>query len=572
MSNTSEIALQILNAFIEYRQVFQSIAREAKDCFEQAQWRQLQNISSRRIDLYGSKVRDVAHHISIADVSEWHWSAVKTEYAELVAMRADTELAETFFNSVYSRLEGDHPSAQAQLFIPRERIDQSDSVSIYQQYSLKNGAYDMLRNVLDDCGFNIGWEYRRRDIRNLMRYMRKQWIEGNDKGSRIDADNSVDVINSVFFRNKAAYLVGRLNGQDKQSPFVIALLLNDDGKLYVDTAVSHPDQVSVIFSFTRAYFLVDAEAPVQFIKFLHQLIPLKSRAELYNSIGFYKQGKAEFYRDFIKHLSHSDDAFCSAEGVKGMVMTVFTLPSYPVVFKIIKDRFASSKQVSRAVVKDRYALVKHHDRAGRLADTQEFVNLQLPLNRFPPELLAELEVLAASSIELAGDQLLIKHVWIERRMTPLNIYLQDALRHQGKGQLFHGINEFGKCIRELAAANIFAGDMLFKNFGVTRHGRIVFYDYDEIMYLTECNFRHIPEAMYPEQELASEPWYSVGPADVFPEEFNLLTACDRQIRELFNELHSDLLKVEWWQKIQEQVESGEMVDVYPYRRNQRFER
>ncbi|WP_261844176.1 bifunctional isocitrate dehydrogenase kinase/phosphatase [Aliamphritea ceti] len=572
MSNTSEIALQILNAFIEYRQIFQSIAREAKDCFEQSQWRQLQDISSRRIDLYALKVREVANQISVQAVSGWRWSEVKKEYAALVAVRADTELAETFFNSVYSRIEGDHPSAQAQLFIPRERIKHSGSRGVYRQYLLSSGIYNMLRSMLDDCGFNIGWENRRRDICNLMRYMREQWVEGAEKGSQLASDNTVDVIHSLFFRNKAAYLVGRLNREGKQSPFVIALLLNEEGKLYVDTAVSHPDQVSVIFSFTRAYFLVDAEAPVQFIEFLHQLIPLKSRAELYNSIGFYKQGKAEFYRDFMKHLSESDDVFCPAEGIKGMVMTVFTLPSYPVVFKIIKDRFSSSKQVSRAVVKDRYALVKHHDRAGRLADTQEFVNLQLPLARFDPELLTELEAIAGSSVESTDDQLLIKHVWVERRMTPLNMYLQEALQQENEEQLFHGINEFGKCIKELAAANIFAGDMLFKNFGVTRHGRIVFYDYDEIMYLTACNFRHIPEAMYPEQELADEPWYSVGPADVFPEEFNLLTACDRKIRKLFNELHSELLTVEWWQKVQKQVEEGDIVDLYPYRRHQRFER
>ncbi len=217
----------------------------------------------------------------------------------------------------------------------------------------------------------------------------------------------------------------------------------------------------------------------------------------------------------MDHLQQSSDLFLPAEGIKGMVMTVFTLPSYPVVFKIIKDRFSSSKYVSREIVKERYALVKHHDRAGRLADTQEFTNLQLPLERFDSDLIEELKQVAAGSVEILAGTLLIKHVWVERRMTPLNIYLQEALRNENEEQLFHGVNEYGKCIKELAAANIFAGDMLFKNFGVTRHGRIVFYDYDEIMYLTDCNFRHIPEPMYPEQELADEPWYSIGPGMCF---------------------------------------------------------
>ena len=155
---------------------------------------------------------------------------------------------------------------------------------------------------------------------------------------------------------------------------------------------------------------------------------------------------------------------------------------------------------------------------------------------------------------------------------PLNIFIDDALERQDATALFHAINEYGKAIKQLAAANIFAGDMLFKNFGVTRHGRVVFYDYDEILYLTDCHFRAIPEPLYPEQELSSEPWYSVGPNDVFPEEFSLLTACDPSVRKIFNELHGDLLTVQFWQGMQSQVRQGVLVDVFPYRQLNRFPR
>jgi isocitrate dehydrogenase kinase/phosphatase len=157
-------------------------------------------------------------------------------------------------------------------------------------------------------------------------------------------------------------------------------------------------------------------------------------------------------------------------------------------------------------------------------------------------------------------------------MTPLNIYIDRALANDDEPDLFHAINEFGKAIKQLAAANIFAGDMLFKNFGVTRHGRVVFYDYDEIMYLTDCNFRRIPEAMYPEQEMSGEPWYSIGPNDVFPEEFTILTACNAKVRRIFNELHGDLLETAFWQQMQQQVRDGEIVDLFPYRQIKRFAR
>ncbi|WP_372833378.1 isocitrate dehydrogenase kinase/phosphatase-domain containing protein, partial [Pontibacterium sp.] len=273
---------------------------------------------------------------------------------------------------------------------------------------------------------------------------------------------------------------------------------------------------------------------------------------------------------FIEHLKNSDDELIVAPGIKGMVMTVFTLPSYPLVFKVIKDSFSSSKYIARSTVIEKYQLVKRHDRVGRMADTMEFTNFSFPRARFSDELIDELQKVAGSSVEIEMDRVLIKHLWTERRMTPLNIHINEALANKDEYAVFHAINEFGKCIKQLAAANIFAGDMLFKNFGITRHGRVVFYDYDEIMYLTECNFREIPEALYPEQEMMDEPWYSVGPTDVFPEELHILTRCDRTVRKIFNELHQDLLDVKFWREMQNQVRAGNIMDVFPYRKVKRF--
>jgi isocitrate dehydrogenase kinase/phosphatase len=410
-------------------------------------------------------------------------------------------------------------------------------------------------------------ENNKRLVVNLVRYIQQHMPSNFDTRRMVN----VDVIRSVFYRNKGAYIVGRISFANGDIPFVIPVL-NNNQRLYVDTAISDQDQVSIIFSFTRAYFMVDVDAPSEFVGFLHSLIPTKSIGELYTSIGFYKQGKAEFVRDFIGHLGHSRDSFVIAPGIKGMVMTVFTLQSYPVVFKIIKDKFSSSKRVTRSMVHERYQLVKRHDRVGRMADTQEFANLILPRARVSDELLEELKQVAQSSLLVEKDTVTIKHLWTERRMTPLNIYLDKALANDDESAIFHAVNEYGKAIKQLAAANIFAGDMLFKNFGVTRHERVVFYDYDEIMYLTECNFRKIPAAMYPEQEMAAEPWYSVAPNDVFPEEFTILTACNVKVRKVFNELHGDLLGVKFWQEMQNQVSSGEVIDIFPYRQMQRFAR
>ncbi|VVN74694.1 Isocitrate dehydrogenase kinase/phosphatase [Pseudomonas fluorescens] len=147
-------------------------------------------------------------------------------------------------------------------------------------------------------------------------------------------------------------------------------------------------------------------------------------------------------------------------------------------------------------------------------------------------------------------------------MTPLNLYLE----HANPAQVREALEDYGLAIKQLAAANIFPGDMLLKNFGVTRHGRVVFYDYDEICFLTEANFRHIPLPRTPEDEMASEPWYSIGPLDVFPEEFPPFLFADAGQRKLFDQLHGELYNADYWKSLQEAIRAGKVIDVFPYRR------
>lgn len=311
--------------------------------------------------------------------------------------------------------------------------------------------------------------------------------------------------------------------------------------------------------------MVDVPVPAEFIGFLKRILPGKHIAELYTSIGFYKHGKSEFYRALINHLATTDDQFIMAPGIRGMVMSVFTLPGFNTVFKIIKDRFSPSKNVSRATVIEKYRLVKSVDRVGRMADTQEFADFRFPLSKFEPECLAELLEVAASTVQVEGDSVLIRHCWTERRMTPLNLYLENANPAQER----EALEDYGLAIKQLAAANIFPGDMLLKNFGVTRHGRVVFYDYDEICYLTEANFRHIPAPRTPEDEMASEPWYSIGPLDVFPEEFPPFLFADAGQRKLFDKLHGELYNADYWKGLQDAIRAGKVIDVFPYRRKER---
>src|SRR6185369_3455713 len=301
------------------------------------------------------------------------------------------------------------------------------------------------------------------------------------------------------------------------------------------------DQLLVLFSFARAYFFVDMEVPAAYVSFLRWLMPRKPRAELYMAVGLGKQGKTLFYRDLHYHLKHSSDRFVVAPGIKGMVMLVFTLPSFPFVFKLIRDRFAPPKDTDRQQVKDRYLMVKLHDRVGRMADTLEYSLVALPRERFAPELIEELKRECGSLIEFDGDQVVIGHAYIERRMQPLNLHVEELKRDGDVERLRGVLREYGNAIKELAGAGIFPGDMLLKNFGVTRHERVVFYDYDEIQPMGEVNFRRIPPPASYEEELAAEPYWRVGEADVFPEQFDRFLVSDPRARELFYEHHRDLL-------------------------------
>jgi isocitrate dehydrogenase kinase/phosphatase len=443
---------------------------------------------------------------------------------------------------------------------------ESDRPAYHVYYPAKLGLRTTIRRVLKSCHFTLPFEDMQRDVRRITRALSEGFRE---RPRKAHLNFQIHVINAIFFRNKAAYVVGKAINEYDIFPFAVPILNNGEGALYVDTLLLGENALNQLFDFSYVYFMVEHPVPSAIVHFLQGLMPTRTKEDLYSAIGYHKQGKTDFYRDFLHHLTYSDDELIPAPGIPGMVMAVFTLPSYPYVFKVIRDRFAPPKEMSRKDVEGKYQLVKEHDRVGRMADMMEYSYVALPGSRFSTELLAELEESCASSISCDSlGNLIIKHVYIERRMIPLNIELEDADQER-VDSLIRG---YGEAIKELAAANIFAGDLLFKNFGVTPLGRVVFYDYDEVVYLTDCNFRKIPPPRFPEDELASEPWYSVGPNDIFPEEFASFLLGDPRIRKAFLKYHRDLLDVDFWIDKQEKIRKGILEDVFPYPQSVRFER
>ena len=565
----TRIAELIYQGYRDYRGAFQAITRSARRRFESADWLGVQSANAARLALYAEHIDRVATAIRealqgrVPDAGEWR--TARAAYLVLIGEEYYAELFETFYNWMHRHLTNDADVDDDEMFVTTafSTPPKAPDKAMTRLYQAEDGIVDMMHRIIADLDIERPWQNLERDIGNVLRSLVEERPE-------IDSQEglSVEMLAPLFYRNKGAYVVGRLQFKGASWPIALPLLLDEERRLYIDTLVCDADELSVMFSFTRAYFMVLTRYPHALVDFLQALLPNKKRSELYSSIGLHKHAKTVFFRDFLDHLNNSNDLFTIAAGIKGMVMTVFTLPSYQIVFKIIKDQFAPQKNITREQVREKYRIVKTHDRVGRMADTQEFENLVLPRERFDDELIDELLKVAGSSVHIEGDRVRITHVYTERLMIPLNIYIEQA----EPAALEDALDEYGNAIKQLAAANIFPGDMLLKNFGVTRHGRVVFYDYDEICYLTDLNFRPLPEPRTPEEEMSSEVWYSVGPGDVFPEEFRRFLFGKPKVKQRFVEMHGELFDHAYWQGLQNAISHGQVMDVFPYRRKKRFAR
>lgn len=567
-----DVAQSMLEYFDRHYRIFREAAVEAKALFERADWHGLQRLARERITSYDERVQECVEVLQdeydAESIDDEVWQQIKLHYIGLLTSHRQPECAETFFNSVCCKIlhrsyfNNDFIFVRPAISTEYLENDEPAAKPTYRAYYPgTDGLAVTLERIVTNFQLEPPFEDLARDIACVMQAI-------HDEFGRFDeAPNfQIHVLSSLFFRNKSAYIVGRIINADRVLPFAVPIRHVRPGLLALDTVLLRRDLLQIIFSFSHSYFLVDMDVPSAYVDFLCTIMSGKPKAEIYTSVGLQKQGKNLFYRDLLHHLSHSSDRFIVAPGIKGLVMLVFTLPSFPYVFKIIKDHFPPPKETTRRQIMEKYLLVKRHDRLGRMADTLEYSSVALPLARLDHALVRELEKEVPSLLEYEGDNLVIKHLYIERRMTPLNLYLQNGT----DAEVEHGVKEYGNAVKELMKANIFPGDMLYKNFGVTRHGRVVFYDYDEIEYLTDCNVRRVPPPRNEEDELSGEPWYTVGPHDIFPETYGPFLLGDPRVRAAFLKHHADFFDPALWQASKDKLLQGELPDFFPYDASLRF--
>lgn len=554
----TELSQIIYDGFVHYNNLFHRITRRARTRFERRDWQGHQQDIVERVDLYEKSVRRIVlalrRHMGTRVKDRELWNAIRTYFGRRLEKVPDAGFIKTFFNSVTRRIFGT-VGVDAKLEFVSSNLNAD--IELLKSLNLKRYPFwgsteKIFGAILNDFSFTV--PYAKSINSDIIQFVESKFSKKNEY-------LRFEFIDSFFYQSERAYLIGRIIMRDSISPIVIAFKNTGKG-IVIDAVLMSEEEVSIVFSYTRSYYFADPNSVVGAVHFIHSILPRKPIDELYTVLGRLRQGKTERHRIFTEHLKSTSDQFVHTDGDRGLVMIVFTLPSYDLVFKIIRDKFGYPKTITRSQVIEKYKLVSKHDRAGRMIDTQEFLNLKFPVNRFSTELLDELLQEASNSVEVVDDNLLIKHVYIERRVRPLNLYINEVSREKAE----QAVLDYGQALKDLARTNIFPGDLLLKNFGVTRHSRIIFYDYDEVSLITACNFRDIPNANNDVDELRSEAWYYVGPNDMFPEEFIKFLSMDKELRSLFLVVHGELLTAEYWREIKSLHQSGKVSLVVPYDR------
>ena len=557
----ADCAAAIVAAFAHYNAEFRAITRRAPERFENRDWSGSQADVVERLELYATAVNatvaemrkrlgDPAHDTAL-------WAGIKADYLRRIESLADPEFLKTFFSSITRKLFdtiGVDPDVEF-FALELDPLRGAGTENLTERY-VNRGSLDLLfEELLSDYRFRTPW----RDFESSVGHVATD-VELKLKSlGETRPLREIEVIRPVFYQLSRAYVVGRLHGEGWSLPIAIAFRNSPLGVL-VDAVMLSVADVSILFSFTRSYFHVDLERVSDAVLFLHAIVPAKPVSELFTVLGRAKQGKTERFREIFRHLGATSDRFVRAPGERGLVMACFALENADVIFKVIRDRFPAVKNVRREEVMAKYDMVFRHDRAGRLVDAQEFRRIRLPKSRFAPDMLEELLTECALNVQLDGEDLIVGHVYIERQMIPLNLYIRSASPEQA----VFAVIDYGQAIRDLAYTNIFAGDLLLKNFGVTRHNRVIFYDYDELCRVTDCRFRDVPQATSDEDEMRAESWFYVGDNDVFPETFLKFLGFEGRIEEVFLAKHGEILEAGWWRALQERLAAGDLVEVLPY--------
>jgi isocitrate dehydrogenase kinase/phosphatase len=373
----------------------------------------------------------------------------------------------------------------------------------------------------------------------------------------------VEMIRGCFFRNRGAYLVGRLLFQDgRVKPLVIALHNGEEGLIARAVLVTVP-HVHNLFNTTQAAFHVTNLHYHEIAELLLSIMPRRPLGLQYAIFGYYHFSKVAIMSEITRQLAQSGEVLDTAPGSPGTVAMAFNAPCLAYVLKVIRDRPTDGYKWGQfpgpAAVLDKYERVHRINRTGSMLDNTIFYNLKLDRAWFNPRLLDDLLSAAGNAVRLQGKAVIFRYLVVQRTLSPLNIYLRTAAPEKAR----RVISNLGHCIRNNAAANLFNRDFDARNYGVTRYLKVYLYDYDAVEALTDMKVRTNTDRV--DGEEGPPDWFFESGFVFLPEEMEAgLCIADRELCRAFRTEHAELLTVRYWEELQAAHRSGRVPGVRTY--------
>jgi len=560
------LARRVLAEFDACYQQSRLIPGLAKRAFEDRDHAQSLDLSRRRLSIYGESIHALARAIAAHDpdlaATQDQWRRVEEAYLAMIEGRYEADLAYAFINSVQNQIYQGEWRPLDYAAGKNAWMRNGPGVAIFRE--LPGGAMlrpETLHEVLSIPGFARAYQDKIEDAYLAADRVNRSLRTGTASPRTVRA---VQMIDAGFYRNRGAYLVGRLALDGGAFVPLVIALLNDENGIYVDAVLTCEADSHNIFSSTLANFHVTTPYYHELAAFLHSIMPNRPVGLHYSTIGYNHVGKVAVMNDLRRELDRSDERFELAVGFRGTVAIAFSAPSSAYTLKVIRDtptkHYKWGAFAGVESVLDKYRRVHEINRTGSMLDNIIYYNLWLRADWFDAELREELLEDAGGSVARNGEWLVFKHLIVQSKMIPLPVFLEAASEDDARTV----IENLGHCIKNNAAANIFNKDLDGRNYGVSKHLKVYLFDYDALEPFTDIKIRTNQDRIEGEEDVPA--WFFEDGVIFLPEEVEVgLRIASRDLRRHFRAIHADLLTVDYWQSLQDDLLGGKVpsVSVYP---------
>jgi isocitrate dehydrogenase kinase/phosphatase len=553
-----------------YFSAFNSLTAEAQEIFEKRDWTQSTLNAERRVRLYRAAVdaawQKMQRLLPERLLDRRFWMAARLAFLERIFNDYEADLALTFFYSMM-RLAFDQEDTPVEYdddgLAQHSHIWNPQPVWELYEATPKQMSRSVIR-LLRNCGFRAHFENPQRDAGLVTARLLDDWGRLISGGT----PRHLRMLRAVFYRDREAYLVGELTSRGRKLPVVLALR-NEEAGIRVDAVLTgKEDMRNILFISTRSTFHVHTDNYREVLSFLDTLSPERGHPAMCAVLGFTHPARVALNQRLQLHLRETGERFTATPGRVGMAMVVFAPPSFPYVFKVIRDYSSKTGWTGRTRIIDLYRWVHETNRGRLMLDAWLYRNLDFSRGHFDEGVVQELLRSAPHSVRIEGDRIIFKHVYAQRRVRPLNTFFDET---RDRAQRENVIDAFGSFIKDLAGMGLFVGDCygLPFNTGLTHGLNVALFDFDDLGPLFRYRFRETPQLPTEQDEFlwnteTDGAWFPVGEFDVLVDEWERFLGVPPDLRDYFRRKHGDLFTIGYWVDVQRRLAAGELHYVLPY--------